>query len=195
LKDRLYTTAADSRARRSAQTALYHITRSLLLQLAPVLCFTADEAWEVFAKSEEESALFHTWHEFPVPDVATEEALCAKWGAIRNLRAEVNKEIELLRASDKLGSSLQAEVTIEADATLLPMLASLGADLKFVLIVSQVDLVEGNATRIQVRASAHGKCERCWHYRADVGQHAHHPTLCARCVENLDGHGEVRRHA
>jgi isoleucyl-tRNA synthetase len=195
LKDRLYTLAPDAHARRSAQTALYHLTRSLLLQLAPVLCFTADEAWEVFAKSEEESTLFHTWHEFPVPDAAAEDLLCAKWNALRALRAEVNKEIELLRSADQLGSSLQAEVDIEADDTLLPVLQSLGDDLKFVLIVSQVNLIPGSATRITVRASAHGKCERCWHYRADVGAHAHHPSLCARCIANLEGQGEVRHHA
>ena len=195
LKDRLYTTSPDSHARRSAQTALYHITRSLLLQLAPVLCFTADEAWEVFTKSDEESALFHTWHEFPVPDVSVEDQLVDKWTAVRTLRADVNREIELLRAAEQLGSSLQAEVDIEADDALLPVLTSLGKDLKFVLIVSHVSVKPGDATRITVRASAHAKCERCWHYRADVGAHVRHATLCARCVENIEGPGEVRHHA
>lgn len=195
LKDRLYTMAADSPARRSAQTALYHITRSLLLQLAPVLCFTADEAWEVFAKSEEESALFHTWHEFPVQDDALEAELSAKWEAIRALRAEVNKEIELLRTADQLGSSLQAEVEIEAEPKLLQQLLSLGEDLRFVLIVSAVTLKPGAETRIVVRAAGHAKCERCWHYRADVGTHSKHPGLCGRCVDNMEGHGEVRSHA
>jgi isoleucyl-tRNA synthetase len=96
--------------------------------------------------------LFHTWHEFPVPDAAAEDLLCAKWNALRALRAEVNKEIELLRSADQLGSSLQAEVDIEADDTLLPVLQSLGDDLKFVLIVSQVNLIPGSATRITVRS-------------------------------------------
>ena len=195
LKDRLYTTAADSHARRSAQTALYHITRSLLLQLAPVLCFTADEAWEVFTRSEEESALYHTWHEFPLDDDAADTRLATQWEAIRALRAEVNKEIEILRAADKLGSSLQAEVEITADAGLLSALQSLGNDLKYVLIVSSVTVRPGDSVKIVVRPSAHEKCERCWHYRADVGAHAAHPTLCGRCVENLDGKGEVRKHA
>ncbi|TDR73550.1 isoleucine--tRNA ligase [Paludibacterium purpuratum] len=195
LKDRLYTTSANSPARRSAQTALYHITRSLLLLLSPVLCFTADEAWEVFTGSEEESTLFHTWHEFPLPDAEVEAELSAKWQAIRALRAEVNREIEVLRAGEQLGSSLQAEVDIEADAALFPLLASLGDDLKYVLIVSRVGIAQGNATRIRVTPSSHGKCERCWHYRADVGRHAAHPTLCDRCVGSLDGHGEGRQHA
>jgi isoleucyl-tRNA synthetase len=195
LKDRLYTTAADSPVRRSAQTALYHITRSLLLLLSPVLCFTADEAWEVFTGSEEESTLFHIWHEFPQQDADAEAALAAKWAAIRALRAEVNKEIEVLRADERLGSSLQAEVDIEADLTLFPLLASLGEDLKYVLIVSRVGVTQSDATRIRVTPSTHEKCDRCWHYRADVGRHHAHPTLCGRCIDNLEGHGEGRQHA
>jgi len=195
LKDRLYTTEANSHARRSAQTALYHITRSLLLLLAPVLCFTAEEAWEVFTHSDEETTLYHTWHEFPVPDVTVEDALLDKWNAVRALRADVNREIEILRTQEQLGSSLQAEVDIEADDALLPVLTSLGKDLKFVLIVSHVSVKPADATRITVRASTHAKCERCWHYRADVGSHARHATLCSRCVENIEGPGEVRHHA
>ncbi|MBV8045912.1 MAG: isoleucine--tRNA ligase [Paludibacterium sp.] len=195
LKDRLYTTAAPSPARRSAQTALYHITRSLLLLLSPVLCFTADEAWEVFTGSDEESTLFHTWHEFPQEEADAEARLTAKWDAIRALRAEVNKEIEVLRAGEQLGSSLQAEVDIEADAALFPHLASVGEDLKYVLIVSRVGVAQGDVTRIRVTPSAHEKCERCWHYRADVGRHAEHPTLCGRCAQTLAGHGEGRQHA
>jgi isoleucyl-tRNA synthetase len=195
LKDRLYTTAAGSPARRSAQTALYHITRSLLMQLAPVLCFTAEEAWEVLAKSDEESVLFHTWHEFPLQDAEIEAQLASKWEAIREVRAEVNKEIEILRAADQLGSSLQAEVSIELDSARMQLLASLGEDLRFVLIVSGVILLPGDGLRIAVRPAEHAKCERCWHYRADVGSHASHPGLCARCVGNLEGHGEVRHHA
>ncbi len=195
LKDRLYTTKADSRARRSAQTALYHITRSLLLLLGPVLCFTADEAWEVLTGSEDDSTLFHTMHEFPSLPAASEAALVAKWTAIRELRAEVNREVEVLRSADKLGSSLQAEVTIEASGELLSWLQSLGSDLKFVLIVSAVTLNAGEATRISVVPSSHAKCDRCWHYRADVGTHAGHGAVCGRCVDNLDGAGEVREHA
>jgi isoleucyl-tRNA synthetase len=195
LKDRLYTTVAESHERRSAQTALYHITRSLLLQLAPVLCFTADEAWEVFTRSDEESVLFHTWHEFPLEENEAENALEAKWSAIRALRAEVNKEIELLRSADKLGSSLQAEVDITADRQLLAALQSLGGDLKYVLIVSAVTLTAGDRLQISVRPSSHDKCERCWHYRVDVGSHPEHPTLCARCAASLEGKGEVRKHA
>ncbi|WP_199152907.1 isoleucine--tRNA ligase [Chromobacterium sp. ASV23] len=195
IKDRLYTTQADSRARRSAQTALYHITRSLLLMVAPILCFTADEAWNVLVDSEEESTLFHIWHEFPAQAVEREEALSIKWQAIRELRAVVNKEIEELRSADKLGSSLQAEVEIDAPADLARQLLSLGEELKFVLIVSKVTVREAAELAIRVSPAAHEKCERCWHYRADVGSHAGHGAVCGRCVDNLDGQGEQRLHA
>ncbi|TCP15484.1 isoleucyl-tRNA synthetase [Crenobacter luteus] len=195
LKDRLYTTQADSRARRSAQTALYHITRSLLLLIAPILCFTADEAWEVFTGSDEESTLFHTWHEFPQLPEAVEAELIAKWQSIRAFRAEVNKLLEAERAADKIGSSLQAELDIEADGDLYDNLASLDGDLKYVLIVSRADVKQGAQTRVSVTPSAHAKCERCWHYRADVGSRADHPTICGRCADNVAGRGEVRRHA
>ncbi len=195
LKDRLYTTAADSHPRRSAQTALYHITRSLLLLLSPILCFTADEAWEVLLGSDEETPLFHVWHEFPNPAVGAEEALVAKWQAIRAFRAQVNKQIEALRSADQLGSSLQAELVVTADGELYQHLASLGDELKFVLMVSQVSVTEAADTTISVTPSSHEKCDRCWHYRADVGTHAGHGHVCGRCVDNIDGKGEARLHA
>lgn len=186
LKDRLYTSGAASPARRSAQTALYHITRSLLLLISPVLCFTADEAWEVFTHSDEEFALLHTWHEFPNLPAEQEQALWDKWQAVRDFRAEANKEIEALRSAEQLGSSLQAELDIVADARLHPVLASLGDELKFVLIVSRATLSLGESTSLKVTPSTHEKCERCWHYTADVGTHEGHGAVCGRCVGNLD---------
>ena len=193
LKDRLYTTPAGSAARRSAQTALWHVTRSLLGLLSPVLCFTADEAWHVLNGDSDDSPLFHLWHEVPAVDDA--EALAARWDAIRPLRAAVNKEIEARREAGEIGASLQAEVDIVADAELYPALAALGDELKFVLIVSRVGLSQGETTAITVASSAYRKCERCWHYLPSVGEHAEHPTLCARCVDNVFGHGETRAHA
>ncbi|WP_054284607.1 isoleucine--tRNA ligase [Gulbenkiania mobilis] len=195
LKDRLYTTKANSAARRSAQTALYHITRSLLLLVAPVLCFTAEEAWEVLTRSEEESTLYHTWHEFPMVEAEAESALLEKWNTIRAFRAQLNKDIETLRTDKKIGSSLQAEVDITADNTLYPLLASLGDDLKYVLIVSRATLAAGTETSVTVTPSEHAKCDRCWHYTADVGTHSGHGAICGRCVDNIDGQGEVRTHA
>jgi len=127
--------------------------------------------------------------------VAGEAELLARWSALRAVRANVNKLIEDQRVANVLGSSLQAEVDIVADAELYPLLASLGDDLKFVLIVSKVTLSAGEHTAISVRASEAQKCERCWHWRDDVGAHAEHPTLCGRCVSNLFGDGEARAHA
>ncbi|MCG9024653.1 isoleucine--tRNA ligase [Laribacter hongkongensis] len=193
IKDRLYTTKAGSKARRSAQTALWHVTRSLLSLLAPVLCFTADEAWQALTGETEDSPVYHTWHELPV--VADAEALAARWDVLRALRAQINKDIETLREAGAVGSSLQAEVDIEADAGLYPLLNALGDELKFVLIVSRVGVVPGPETRIRVSASGEQKCERCWHYHPTVGENAEAPTLCARCYDNIFGQGESRSYA
>ncbi|MBV8468229.1 MAG: class I tRNA ligase family protein, partial [Burkholderiales bacterium] len=192
-KDRLYTTAADSHSRRSAQTALYHITRALALLLAPVLSFTADEVWNTLNGNEDDNVLLHTWHTLPTPADAAK--LADDWARIRDFVAETKKQLEVVRESGGIGSSLQATLAITADATLHPLLAALGDDLKFVLIVSDVALAMGDTTSITVTPSAAAKCERCWHYRADVGTHAEHSTLCGRCVSNLFGNGEVRQHA
>jgi isoleucyl-tRNA synthetase len=193
LKDRLYTTAADSPARRSAQTALYHITRSLALLLAPVLSFTADEVWATLNGNTDDNTLLHTWHAIPVPGDAAK--LASDWQAVRDLVALAKREMEVLREAGSIGSSLQAELTITADAALYPLLAALGDDLKFVLIVSSLRVAQGSENSVAVAASTAAKCERCWHYRSDVGSHAEHTTLCGRCVSNLFGAGEARAHA
>ncbi|MEO8008248.1 MAG: isoleucine--tRNA ligase, partial [Betaproteobacteria bacterium] len=190
LKDRLYTSAKASRARRSAQSALYHITHSLLRLMAPVMSFTADEAWPVFTRNEKDSVLLHTWHQFP--DAGGD--LCERWDEIRVARSEVQKELEALRAAGKIGSSLQAEVEVHADGERLDVLKSLGDDLRFVFITSQAKILHGSAG-IVVRPSADKKCERCWHYRADVGLDPAHADICGRCTENLYGAGERRIHA
>jgi len=186
LKDRLYTCGADSAARRSAQTALWHITHSLVRLIAPILSFTAEELWQVLAK--EESVFFATWHELPRPPDAA--ALLARWARLRELRAPVRKQIEELRAAGTVGSSLQAEVDFGADGTDYDLLASLGDDLKFLMLTSAARVQKSPQARIDVRASTFPKCERCWHYRADVDDEA----LCARCESNLRGAGEKRTH-
>jgi isoleucyl-tRNA synthetase len=190
LKDRLYTSAKDSRARRSAQNALYHITHSLLRLMAPVLSFTADEAWPIFTRIEKDSVLLHTWHQFP--DAGGD--LCRRWDEIRVARSEVQRELEALRAAGKIGSALQAEVKIHAAGDRYPLLTSLGDDLRFVFNTSQAKVVHG-AGEIMVRPSEHKKCERCWHYRADVGADPAHAEICGRCTSNLYGSGEHRTHA
>jgi len=189
LKDRLYTTAPKSLARRSAQTALHQITHAMLRWMAPFLSFTAEEAWKVFGSSE--SIFMETYADLAAPD----EALLAKWTRIRELRDAVNKDIEALRTDGKVGSSLQAKVTLEVTADDHALLASLGDDLKFVFITSAIDLIAGSEQTIRVKASSSVKCERCWHYRDDVGHDAAHPTICGRCTSNLYGTGENRKFA
>jgi isoleucyl-tRNA synthetase len=189
LKDRLYTTGPKSLARRSAQTALWQITHAMLRWMAPFLSFTAEEAWKVFGASE--SIFMETYAEFPAPDAA----LLAKWARIRELRDAVNKDIETLRADGKVGSSLQANVVLEVPAEDHALLAGLGEDLKFVFITSAIEVAAASAVSTKVTPSTDAKCERCWHYRADVGHDPAHPTICGRCTSNLFGAGEERKFA
>ncbi len=187
LKDRLYTTAPGSLARRSAQTVLHKITQAMLRWFAPFLSFTAEEAWKFAGSSE--SIFLETYSEFDAPD----EALIAKWSRIREIRDAVNKNIEALRADGKVGSSLQTNVAIKADASDYELLSSLSDDLKFVLITSAVSLEQANEFEVVSMPSTDTKCDRCWHYRPDVGIDPAHPALCGRCTSNLYGSGEVRR--
>ncbi|MBP6763790.1 MAG: isoleucine--tRNA ligase [Rubrivivax sp.] len=190
LKDRLYTTAAGSHARRSAQTALWHITHSMLRWMAPFLSFTAEEAWAVFAggATAADSIFTQTFWTLPTPDTH----LLKKWTRVRELRDTVNKEIESLRAAGGLGSSLQAHVSLTVPPPDHALLQTLGEDLKFVFITSAADVLAGDTTAVAVHASTAVKCERCWHWRSDVGHDAAHPTLCGRCTSNLYGAGETR---
>ncbi len=193
LKDRLYTTAPKSLARRSAQTALWNITHAMLRWMAPFLSFTAEEAWKLFGHSE--SIFFETYAEIGGPDTK----LIDKWTLIRAARELVNKEIETLREAGKIGSSLQANVKLTipmaTHGQLWSALASLGSDLKFVFITSVMGIVAGDAMAVSVAPSEAVKCERCWHWRDDVGHDPAHPTICARCTSNLFGSGEDRQFA
>ena len=189
LKDRLYTTAANSHARRSAQTALHTITHAMLRWMAPFLSFTAEEAWATFGASE--SIFLETYSDFKPQD----DALLAKWTRIREIRDAINKDIETLRADGKLGSSLQADVSLELEADEFELLSSLAADMKFVCITSAIKLIAASARKISVKPSINTKCERCWHYVDDVGRSSEHPTICGRCISNLYGAGETRKFA
>ncbi|CAN7276049.1 MULTISPECIES: isoleucine--tRNA ligase [unclassified Variovorax] len=186
LKDRLYTTAPGSHARRSAQTALWHITQAMLRWMAPFLSFTAEEAWKFVGNGE--SIFTQVFSDLGTPD----EALLARWSRIREIRDSVNKEIETVRAAGQVGSSLQANVKLVAPAEDHALLASLGDDLKFVFITSAVELAAGDNLSAQVTASSATKCERCWHWRDDVGHDPAHPAICGRCTSNLYGAGEAR---
>ena len=186
LKDRLYTTAPKSLARRSAQTALWQITQAFVRWMAPFLSFTAEEAWALVGSSE--SIFLETYADLGSVD----DPLLAKWGRIRDIRDQVNKDIEALRVAGQVGSSLQAVVQLTVPEADHALLASLGDDLKFVFITSAIQLIAGDAQQISATASSDPKCERCWHYRADVGIDPAHPTICGRCTSNLVGTGEHR---
>jgi len=204
IKDRLYTCRTDSVARKSAQTAMYHVLHALTRLMAPILTFTADEIR--LSAGHEEHILFSSWYEFP--DTAEHQS-DVDWAAIAAIRQAVSKQLELLRVAGEIGSSLDAQVTLYLDDNLLLSLQPVSDELRFVLITSAANIepmsAAGSAAtvvletgqRIAIAASkATGeKCERCWHIRPDVGQHEAHPALCGRCVENVDGEGEQRRFA
>ena len=211
IKDRLYTMPRTSHGRRSAQTAMQHILEAMVRWMAPILSFTAEEIWLHMPGAREASVFLGTWRTPPeVPLDAGDGLDAGAWTRLLALREVVNKALESLRAAGGIGGSLDAEVEIYAGSELHGLLARLGEELRFLLIVSDVRLAReteapaGAAhhelpTRdelwLVVRPSAHEKCVRCWHRRADVGSHPDHPALCGRCVTNLEGQGEQRRFA
>ena len=201
LKDRLYTSAANAPARRAAQTALWHISESMLRMLAPFLSFTANEAWvSLHRAAGEPPTPKETIFEHPayrLPEIANEEDLIAKWESIREVRADVMRSIEVEREAGHIGSSLQAAVTLRTGRAIGAVLESLVDSLKFVLITSEAHLLidpslKPESVEISVAPLGHLKCNRCWHLRNDVGANAGHPNLCGRCVTNLFGTGEHR---
>ena len=209
IKDRQYTTQADSLARRSCQTAMYHVTEAMTRWIAPILSFTADEVWENMPGPRDDLGVFTAeWYD-GLSAYSNAEIDESTWDTLEQLRAEVTRTLEGLRQDGKIGSSLDAEVTILADQALLDRLQAISAELRFVLITSAATLAplesvesEGvftmrNGSRILVQAvpSEYPKCVRCWHHREEVGSHAEHPELCSRCIDNIDGDGEQRRYA
>jgi len=207
IKDRQYTSKKEGLPRLSAQTAMYHIVNALVRWVAPILSFTADEIWKYLQGVQEKSVFFSTWYDglsaLTVDDRMGQEY----WQEVMTIRDEINKEIEHMRAEGVLGSALEAEVTLFADVEKKALLDLLGDELRFVLITSSANVYhmeevteEAKATEVQgikliIKASNHPKCERCWHRRADVGANADHSTICGRCVENIEGKGEIRNYA
>jgi isoleucyl-tRNA synthetase len=195
LKDRLYTAGENSYARRSAQNALYHITHSLTCLMAPILSFTAEEVWAILNGSDDISVFEQEWYQLPM---MLDNAGMNAWVTIRNWRAKVNKQLEESRSAGLIGSALAAEVDVYVAGEDYDALARLGDDLRLVFITSRAAVhrvADETEQRIVVTPSTYPKCERCWHYRADVGADAQHATLCGRCVSNLFGNGEVRKYA
>ena len=208
IKDRLYTMPADSIGRRSAQTAMYHIAEAIVRWLAPILSFTADEIWRALptpgTKERPMFVLLSQWHDIPAA-----EASGVDWVALIAVRDAVNRELERSRETGDIGSALAAEVDLYCEPELKTKLQVLGDELRFLLITSDARVHDGaqhpssavtteegpEGLWIKVTRSTHEKCDRCWHRRADVGSVAEHPTICARCVDNISGGGETRRWA
>ncbi|WP_040261671.1 isoleucine--tRNA ligase [Pseudomonas massiliensis] len=207
IKDRQYTTPADSIARRSCQTALFHIAEALVRWIAPILAFTADEIWEYLPGERNESVMLNGAYaglsELPEGFELDREF----WESVMAVKASVNKELENQRAAKAIGGNLQAEVTLYADDSVQGDLGKLGNELRFVLITSKATLAplaaapadavttEVAGLKLKVVKSAHGKCARCWHFVEDVGANPAHPDICGRCVTNLSGSGEERHYA
>lgn len=189
IKDRQYTVATDNVARRSAQTAMYHILEGMVRWFAPILSFTAEEVWQHMPGERPESVFLTTFHDFPSVQSAFDDTF---WSELIRLRDNVNAELEKARNAGTIGSSLEAKVHISAPATQYQALARLGDELRFALIVSQVQLEEGGSLHIGVQKADGEKCVRCWHFSEKVGSDAAHPELCPRCVENVGGAGETR---
>ncbi len=208
IKDRQYTTQTDSRARRSCQSAQFHIMEAMTRWIAPILSFTADEIWEHMPGTRDDLGVFTAeWYDglFAYADDAIDIGV---WQSVEPVRDEVLRQLEVLRQSGAIGSGLDAEVRIHAEPETVDRLAALGDELRFVMITSAaelaplggdhdatVKLADGRRVQVDARPSEHAKCVRCWHHRAEVGKHAGHPELCARCIDNVDGDGEERRFA
>ena len=207
LKDRLYTTPKKSHARRSAQTALFHIAESMVRWLAPILSYTADEIWSFLPGKRSESVFLETWHELPKVDPDPFD-----WNLLIQLKAAVAQELEKLRVAGTIGGNLGAEVEVFAKDEFREKLMALGEELRFLLITSEAkvkrvsnaagppvgaikvaDIAKEGGVWIRVQAATAPKCERCWHHRPEVGSNTEHPTICGRCVENLTEPGENRR--
>ncbi len=203
LKDRLYTLPAQSRARRSAQTAMWHIAESMVRWLAPILSFTAEEMWRHLRGPRPESVFLSTWHELPASPADDID-----WTALIALRTDVARELERLRVAGGIGAPLDAELSIWCASDQYRQLNALGDELRFFMITSTAhvhtldepvpeDAVPapglGGGVRIRVRVARDPKCGRCWHHEPEVGESSEHVELCARCIGNLALPGETRQ--
>jgi isoleucyl-tRNA synthetase len=204
IKDRLYTTGKESAPRRSAQTAVNHLAQAMVRWLAPILSFTAEEAWSYLPGIPNESVFFNTWHQFPA---GAERVSAVNWPALIALKADVARELERLRTLGSLGSSMEADVTVFVPDALAGQFAAMHDELRFLLITGDAKVAPSStlpATAvkasqeevwIEVKPSTSAKCVRCYQLRADVGSNPNHPQICARCVINVEGPGEERRFA
>jgi len=206
IKDRQYTTQADSRERRSCQTALYHVAEALVRWIAPILSFTADEIWQHLPGERGDTVFYETWYEGLTALPQNAELGRNYWTRISAVKEAVNKCLEAARGRGEIKGSLSSEVTLYCEGELARDLGYLGEELRFVLITSEATVrpvsEAGDAEStsyegllVKVTPASHAKCERCWHHRADVGQSQEYPDLCGRCVTNVEGQGESRSFA
>ena len=207
IKDRQYTAKADSLARRSAQTAMYHVIEALTRWLAPIISYTADEIWQFIPGERNESVFLETWYEGLVKLDDNSAMNRDFWQKIMSVRAAVSKELEKSRAKGDIGSSLNAEIELYCNPELFDTLIKLSGELHFIFITSNASVIadqfapddaiqtELEGVKLKVIVSEYKKCVRCWHQRYDVGEHAEHPELCGRCEENVEGKGESRLYA
>nr|WP_242482295.1 isoleucine--tRNA ligase [Thiocystis violacea] len=207
IKDRQYTTPADSLPRRSCQTAMYHVIEAMSRWLAPILSFTADEIWQEIPGERGETILTETWYDGLFTLDQGDPIDRGLWDQVIAARVAIGPALEAARKAGQIGSSLDAELDLYCAEPLLAQLRQLEDELRFALIVSAVRLhpvadktadaldTEQDGLAVQVRPSEHPKCVRCWHHRADVGTDGDHPELCGRCVANLGDTGETRRFA
>ncbi|HGY3148835.1 TPA: isoleucine--tRNA ligase [Morganella morganii] len=207
IKDRQYTAKSDGLARRSCQTALFHIAEALVRWMAPIMSFTADEIWNVMPGKRPQYVFTEEWYDGLFGLNAQDSMNDDYWATLLAVRGEVNKVLEQARADKQIGGSLEAAVTLYADDALAAQLNSLGNELRFVLLTSQADVKplsaapesvvnsELDGLRIGFGKAEGSKCPRCWHYATDIGQDSEYPELCGRCVTNVAGNGEERKFA
>ncbi|MBT0368443.1 isoleucine--tRNA ligase [Morganella morganii subsp. morganii] len=207
IKDRQYTAKSDGLARRSCQTALFHIAEALVRWMAPIMSFTADEIWNVMPGKRPQYVFTEEWYDGLFGLNAQDSMNDDYWATLLAVRGEVNKVLEQARADKLIGGSLEAAVTLYADDALAAQLNRLGNELRFVLLTSQADVKplsaapesavnsELDGLRIGFGKAEGSKCPRCWHYATDIGQDSEHPELCGRCVTNVAGNGEERKFA
>lgn len=207
VKDRQYTAKGDGVARRSCQTALYHIVEALVRWMAPIMSFTAQEIWQALPGERDEFVLTDVWYQGFENYQESAEFNNAYWQQILKIKAEVNRALELARKDKTIGSSLEAKLTLHVTEAHYASLSRLENELRFVLITSLADVVqvsekpeglndsELEGLWVSIEAAPGTKCARCWHIREDVGSHEAHPELCSRCVDNVEGDGEDRHYA
>ncbi len=194
-KDRLYTMAENSRGRRSAQSAMYHVAEAFVRWVAPVLTFTAEELWGYLPGEHAGNVLFATWYDGLAPLPGDAALTSVDFEKLLALREQVAKVLEPMRANGAIGAALEAEITVAADAQTAERWQPLAEELRFLFISGDVSVTAASTDDIFVSAqpTTKAKCVRCWHHQASVGSDARHPELCSRCVSNIEGPGEERR--